>query len=217
MLIFLAGAFILRSVLSHFSLQMDAWDTEQWAPVKSDAGNEWVMVGMLNKDPSSTCRTYTQLHHKQATFGIDGSKVDIKKHILCCQKVGSESGGNTLLGGDGIAATDSEMTEASATNTPLTDMVVGIQEATNDASSGGALVETVDWYPDDNENSSGQSSNAVVVVENEWEPDNEGSTGQSTNGDEKVNAVYGTFDPMWFDSDFGWNGGSHSDALEVSH
>lgn len=210
----------------HFtnSLQMDAFEGEQWAPVKFKSGNEWVMVGMLNKDPSSTCRTYTQLHHKQPSWGIDGSNVDIKKHILCCERYGSESGGNALLGGDGLAATDNS--ESDSTNNSLTDMVVGIQQDTNDNTDSSSqqehssteLVETVDWSPSgsDNEGSSSQGSNTDIVVETQWGSDNEDSASQSTNGDEKLDAIYMTFDPLWLDSEFGWDGGSHSDALAVS-
>jgi hypothetical protein len=201
---------------------MDAFEGEQWAPVEFDSGNEWVMVGMLNKDPSSTCRTYTQLHHKQASWGIDGSKVDIKKHILCCEPYGSESGGNALLGGDGLAATDNIMTQNSPSNNALTDMVVGIQDTNNSeeagSSSSGTLVETVDWYPTENvgESSSSQGSDTSIVAETEVGTDIGSSTAEGWNGDEKANAVIATFDPLWLDSTFGWNGGSHSDALAVS-
>lgn len=200
---------------------MDAFEGEQWAPVKLGEGNEWVMVGMLNKDPSSTCRTYTQLHHKQALFGVDGSKVDIKKNILCCERYGSESGGNALLGGDSFAATDNNAVDSGSANNALTDMIVGIHDTSNESGNtpaGDVLVETVDWWsPDNNDSSSSQNSNTEVLVD-QWGSDNESesSTSKPYNGDEKLNAIYATFDPMWLDSDFGWDGGSHSDALEVS-
>lgn len=194
---------------------MDAFSGEQWAPVQLDSGNEWVMVGMLNKDPSSTCRTYSQLHHKQPSWGIDGSKVDIKKHILCCEIFGSESGGNALLGGDGLAVTDNAMAE-NGVSSSLTDMVVGIQQnddsySIKDNSSTTALVETVDWFPSKNDSggSSNQETNAGIVVEN-------ASQTAQVADDQMVDTILLTFDPIWLDSNLGWNGGSHSDAIEVS-
>ena len=191
---------------------MDAFSGEQWAPVKLESGNEWVMVGMLNKDPSSTCRTYNQLHHKQPSWGIDGSKVDIKKHILCCEGFRSESGGNALLGGDGLAVTDNVMDENSASSS-LTDMVVGIQgnnddNSIKDSSSSTAIVETVDWHPAGNDGG-GSSNQGTAGSAN--------SASQTAQADDQAaDTILLTFDPIWLDSDFGWNGGSHSDAIEVS-
>jgi hypothetical protein len=179
---------------------MDAFEGEQWAPamLTEDEG-QWVMVGMLNKDPSSTCRTYVQLHHKEPSWGVDGSKTNIKQHILCCEPVDIESGGNILLGGDGLATTDNALTESSPTEAITLSEVLGGSQSEDDQGGSDAADSSL--------------TNMVVGIQSS---DGESSSSSSSNGDDKVNGIYATFDPMWLDSSFGWNGGSHSDALEVS-
>eukprot|EP00804_Cyclotella_cryptica_P026898 CCRYP_019595-RA/>CCRYP_019595-RA protein AED:0.00 eAED:0.00 QI:103/1/1/1/1/1/2/486/1007 len=193
-------------------LQMDAYEGEQWAPIESSSPNEWVMVGMLNKDPSSTCRTYLQLHHKPPTFGVDGSKVDIKKHILCCERVNSESGGNAVIKDEGLAVTDNALTE----------MVVGIQSNSDNTADSASSEETPDK---DTDSGNGALTDMVIGIQSENNDSNSGSiaasgsetsSSSSNNGDEKINSIYATFDPIWLDYSFGWDGGSHDDAVQVS-
>ena len=193
---------------------MDAYEGEQWAPVESSNPYEWVMVGMLNKTPSSTCRTYLQLHHKTPAWGVDGSKVDIKKHILCCVRFNSETGGNTMIRDEGLAVTDNA----------LTDMVVGIQSNPDINADSASSEETPD-----NQEESDVANGALTDMAIGIQPENNDSnsvdnaaagsgtsSSSSYNGDEKINAIYATFDPLWLDSSFGWDGGSHDDAVQVS-
>lgn len=193
---------------------MDAYEGEQWAPVESSNPNEWVMVGMLNKTPSSTCRTYLQLHHKPPVWGVDGSKVDLKKHILCCVGFSSENGENTIIGDEGLAVTDNA----------LTDMVVGIQ-SNPDSDGNSASGEVTPDNQEESDIADGALTDMVIGIQSENNDssfvDNAAagsgtSSSSSYNGDEKINAIYATFDPLWLDSSFGWNGGSHNDAVQVS-
>jgi hypothetical protein len=193
---------------------MDAYEGEQWAPVESSNPNEWVMVGMQNKDPSSTCRTYLQLHHKPPTWGIDGSKVDIKKHILCCEPLNSESGGNTMIKDEGLAVTDNA----------LTDMVVGIQSNSGDSPES-ASSEHTPTNQEEIDAGNPALTDMVIGIQSENNDSNTvdvdataggTSSSSSNNGDEKINSIYATFDPLWLDSSFGWVGGSHDDAVQVS-
>ena len=140
-------------------LQMDAFEGEQWAPL-SNGENAWVMVGTLNRDPSSTCRSYMELHHKQPSWGLDGSRTELKKHLLCCESDGVDGGG-------GYPAD------------PLQD-------------DGGA--------------DASQGDLAGVDV-----PETGNSTPVGSEG--FASSIVNTFHPMWYDSDQGWNGGSHDDAI----
>ena len=173
---------------------MDAFEGEQWAPIKYDTSNEWVMVGMLSKDPSSTCRTYTQLHHKESSWGIDGSNVNIKKYILCCERFDSQIGYNALLEVEGFAATDNAPTDQDTSN-----------NSGGSSSTGDNQVEL-----------GSSSSESSVVIETEWGEADKSSSNQNFDNDNVLNAIFSTFDPLWLDSEFGWNGGSHANALQVS-
>jgi hypothetical protein len=64
-------------------LGTEAFDDEQWAPV-SDAENSWVLVGTLYGTPATTCSTYKHLHGKSPAWGLDGSSIELKQHIMCC-------------------------------------------------------------------------------------------------------------------------------------
>jgi len=70
-------------------LQRDAFEDEQWAPISNydnedtSIGNNWIMVG--TGDPLSTCSKYEQLYDgKSPPWTADGSKTELKEHVLCC-------------------------------------------------------------------------------------------------------------------------------------
>ena len=53
---------------------------EQWAAVNDDA-NSWAYVG---SDQSKMCRTYDQLNGQKPSWGLDTSKPDLQKNVVCC-------------------------------------------------------------------------------------------------------------------------------------
>ncbi len=64
-------------------------DGEQWAPINTFTGdsiseNGWVMIGSLSGDEPGTCLTYDQINNKGPVWGLDGSKKEIKQHVMCC-------------------------------------------------------------------------------------------------------------------------------------
>mmetsp|Transcript_27007 Transcript_27007/g.57005 ORF Transcript_27007/g.57005 Transcript_27007/m.57005 type:complete len:693 (+) Transcript_27007:57-2135(+) len=74
-------------------LQKDAFEGEQWAPVSkynnedTGIGSNWIMVGMKDGDPLSTCSQYEQLNDfKSPPWTADGSQPDLKEHVLCCSE-----------------------------------------------------------------------------------------------------------------------------------
>jgi hypothetical protein len=76
-------------------LQKDAFQGEQWAPVspstgiQTDLGNEYVMIGTLDGNSSSTCMSYDSLHtNPLPPWSADGSKTELKQHVMCCEKAG---------------------------------------------------------------------------------------------------------------------------------
>ena len=67
-------------------LKMDPIVGEQWAPLRVNA-NSWIQVGTVDGNPASTCETYELLKgRKQPLFGLDGSRPELKKFVLCCLK-----------------------------------------------------------------------------------------------------------------------------------
>ena len=56
---------------------------EQYAPVFGE-GNNWVMIGEKDGDPSAKCKTYHQLEKTSPDWGLTNDRADIKKHIMCC-------------------------------------------------------------------------------------------------------------------------------------
>ncbi|KAK1747693.1 hypothetical protein QTG54_001656 [Skeletonema marinoi] len=64
---------------------------EQWAPVsgltETDLGNNYVMIGTLDGDASSTCMPYDSLHtNPLPPWSTDGSNTELKQHVMCCEK-----------------------------------------------------------------------------------------------------------------------------------
>ena len=58
-------------------------EDEQYAPVFGK-GNNWVMIGQKEGDPSAKCKTYHQLEKADPDWGLTSDRADIKKHIMCC-------------------------------------------------------------------------------------------------------------------------------------
>lgn len=74
-------------------LQMPAFDGEQWAPASNydneeiDLGNDWILVGTINSNQTSTCLQYDVLNDgNYPLWAVDGTKTELKENILCCSK-----------------------------------------------------------------------------------------------------------------------------------
>jgi len=72
-------------------LQKETFQGEQWAPVsgltETDLGNNYVMIGTLDGDASSTCMPYDSLHtNPLPPWSTDGSNTELKQHVMCCEK-----------------------------------------------------------------------------------------------------------------------------------
>ena len=67
-------------------LQLDPFEGEQWAPILNEDGTaEYVMIGTLDGDPSSTCQTFADLTGTDTPqWGLDGTSTELKEQILCC-------------------------------------------------------------------------------------------------------------------------------------
>ena len=73
-------------------LQLEAMDGEQWAPVKKDLDGDdpqddvYVLIGTLSNNPTTTCHTYRHFNDgEMPQWGLDGSRPELKKYILCCK------------------------------------------------------------------------------------------------------------------------------------
>lgn len=72
---------------------MQAFDGEQWAPVSNydnediDLGNDWIMVGTVNSNQTSTCLPFDVLNDgNYPLWAVDGTQTELKENILCCSK-----------------------------------------------------------------------------------------------------------------------------------
>lgn len=66
---------------------------EQWAPtsnyasVDASIGNSWIMIGTIDGNPTTTCSQYEILNNgKSPPWTADGSKTELKHHVLCCMQ-----------------------------------------------------------------------------------------------------------------------------------
>ena len=65
-------------------LQKDPYAGEQWAPAASEFGTNreyWISIGQT----PSTCATHEDLMLPQPEWTNDGSRQELKQHVLCCQ------------------------------------------------------------------------------------------------------------------------------------
>jgi len=67
-------------------LNRGPFEGEQWAPIRplSGGATDWLLIGTLRGNPTSTCATYSQLEDSEPTWDIAGSQSEQKQHVLCC-------------------------------------------------------------------------------------------------------------------------------------
>jgi hypothetical protein len=58
-------------------------DGEEWAPVNGPP-NSWVQLGTISGEPNSRCALYHDLLGNRPQWGLDGSKPELKHHVMCC-------------------------------------------------------------------------------------------------------------------------------------
>ena len=69
-------------------LDREPFEGEQWAPFSSATGGgsgnlDWVLIGTVKDNPTSTCGTYENLK-EIASWKESGTPSEHKKHVLCC-------------------------------------------------------------------------------------------------------------------------------------
>ena len=60
-----------------------ALDGEEWVPANGPM-NTWVQIGKLDGDDDTTCTLHHELLGERPAWGVDGSRRDVKHHIMCC-------------------------------------------------------------------------------------------------------------------------------------
>ncbi|KAL7538909.1 hypothetical protein ACHAXR_008874 [Thalassiosira sp. AJA248-18] len=58
-------------------------DGEEWVPANGPM-NTWVQIGTVGGDESSRCTLHHDLLGERPEWGIDGTRSDVKHHIMCC-------------------------------------------------------------------------------------------------------------------------------------
>jgi len=63
-------------------LDRDPFDGEQWAPASESGVEEeyWISIGEVN-----TCITHEEMLLPLPSWAADGSRTELKEHVLCCQ------------------------------------------------------------------------------------------------------------------------------------
>lgn len=57
--------------------------TEEWAPANGPM-NTWVQLGEMDHDMKSRCALHHDILGERPEWGIDGTRQEIKHHIMCC-------------------------------------------------------------------------------------------------------------------------------------
>lgn len=58
-------------------------DGEEWAPANGPM-NTWLQIGMIDGMESTQCTLHHDLLGERPQWGVDGSRTEVKHHILCC-------------------------------------------------------------------------------------------------------------------------------------
>jgi len=58
-------------------------DGEEWVPANGPM-NTWVQIGKVDGDESTRCTLHHELLGERPQWGIDGTRTEVKHHILCC-------------------------------------------------------------------------------------------------------------------------------------
>jgi len=58
-------------------------DGEEWVPANGPM-NTWVQIGILGDDEGTRCTLHHDLMGERPQWGMDGTRKDVKHHILCC-------------------------------------------------------------------------------------------------------------------------------------
>ena len=207
--------------------EMDAFGGFQWAPV-SNSFNAWVMVGKISG--SNTCMTFTDLYHREPEWGIDGTRPDLKRHILCCQVYSGYDG--SVQKGDQLPP-DKPNVEVPIVQMTPTDVV---------ASSQGLGMDRPHIYasaqPDNTPKEGGQPGGAHTGAGNSsphvggekgaqphpppsgssagdetQQPHQKPAAHQKPSGESGAQSANPTKTVgVWFHAENGWNSGSHDDA-----
>ena len=163
-------------------LHLDAFEGSQWAPI-GDSFNSWVMVGKLDQDDPMTCVTHLQMFGNNPSWGLDGSRSELKEHILCCQ---DDASTDAVNGGEEDALTYADDNDIDgSTHVTSTDTVNG----------GGGNAESL---VDSNGNS---NSHEGSVMSN---------SGKYTLEASIMNIFHPAW---FTAEEGGWDGGSHDDAV----
>lgn len=58
-------------------------DGEEWAPANGPM-NTWVQIGTMDGDEDTRCTMHHDLLRERPQWGIDGTRTELKHHIMCC-------------------------------------------------------------------------------------------------------------------------------------
>lgn len=61
-----------------------ALDGEEWAPANGPL-NTWLQIGTIAGDEGTRCTLHHEIRGERPLWGIDGTRTDLKHHILCCR------------------------------------------------------------------------------------------------------------------------------------
>jgi len=58
-------------------------DGEEWVPANGPM-NTWLQIGRVEGNPNTQCTLHHELLGQRPEWGIDGTRTEVKHHIMCC-------------------------------------------------------------------------------------------------------------------------------------
>lgn len=174
-------------------LHMDAFSGEQWAPV-SLSDNAWIMIGQMSETNPQTCATHLQIYHTPPSWGLDGTRPEIKQHLLCCQDKSVSSG---VIKSELESSQPAALAETTTTSTATMTTTTTVTTRKPDEGASQTSIQ-------------GMPSSVIDASSHTGSGNSSPHTGNGNNLEENIVA---TLQPVWYDASEGWNGGSYNDAV----
>ncbi|KAL7541884.1 hypothetical protein ACHAXR_011331 [Thalassiosira sp. AJA248-18] len=161
----------------------------QWSPV-INGPNKWVLIGTLDDNGSTQCMDYENLNGAAPLWGLDGSMVDVKHHILCCTKTSA------------ISKTPVQQQQQQQN----ADAEVQSQSQSSETSEEEVGMDTVQQQQQQQQQQEEENADVEVPSQSQTSETNDEEEGD-------MNEVPVIKSGTWFQVINGWNAGSHEDAI----
>lgn len=167
--------------------RMEPFGETQLSPI-SNTHDGWIMVGT-----GPTCRIFQKKQLSDPGLGLDESQIELKKHILCCHSDGGDGGGQ-----------NSQLLPFTVEPESANEIVHVLRdEAVSQSSILGKPIPT-----------DGSTGQIILVPSDSKEDVSHTSADNSSPHLEDIDGMKQMLNPLWYDSESGWTGGTYHDAID---